>query len=73
MEYVDNHDGTFSVRAWEIDFGGARQGCYIYSQTQLVDWMGDLATPAFTATMVWLKRNHRPAVGIEINTNPMGV
>ncbi len=66
MRYKDNHDGTFSVQAWELDFFGQRPGCYIYTQETLLDLMGDLTLPWFEANMVWLKRNHRPALGTEI-------
>ena len=66
MKYRDNRDGTFSVQAWEIDFYGKGQNCYVYSQARVLDWMGDWGTPPFTATMVWLKRDHRPAIGTEI-------
>lgn len=64
--YKDNHDGTFSVQAWELNFFGRILNRYVYSQEVLLDLMGDLAIPPFEANMVWLKRNHRPAMGTEI-------
>ena len=66
MKYVDNQDGTFSVQAWEVTFTDGRTSCYVYSQSQLLDWMGDLASPPFEAEMIWLLRLNRPSIGTEI-------
>lgn len=64
MEFWNNGDGTFTVKAWEITYAD-RAPKLVYTQKIAVD---EWSSPA--GRMMELRllvRDHRPAVGTEIS------
>lgn len=64
MQYWNNGDGTFTVRAYEVTYSDNTPSKLVYTHAIAYrEWTRDNGD---TMTMRLLTRDHRPAIGVEI-------